>query len=216
MKIGFTRGKACPCAFYHSKNNIRIVIHGDDINALGHRADLDWLRAELEANFEVKFRARLGPSTTDDKAVRVLNRVITWTPNGILYEPDQRHADLVVQALDLANAQPVCTPGTRNSDKVTNPIDNVTLSAADSTKYRAAVARANYLAADRSDIAFAVKELSRGMAHPTHGDMTALKRLGRYLLDKPRMVTEFNYQDNPYSITAWTDSDYAGCARTRK
>ena len=216
VKIGFERGRACPCAFYHSEKGLRIVIHGDDINALGHRQELDWFRTLLAANFEVKFRARLGPGAEDDKAVRVLNRVLTWTPDGLTYEADQRHADLIVQALGLEKAQPVCTPGIRNSDKVIEPGDEMTLNAADSTKYRAAVARANYLAADRSDIAYAVKELSRAMAHPTQGDMTTLKRLGRYLLGKPRMVINFPYQDNPHSIVAWTDSDYAGCARTRK
>ena len=216
VKIGFERGRACPCAFYHSEKGLRIVIHGDDINALGHRQELDWFRTLLAANFEVKFRARLGPGAEDDKAVRVLNRVLTWTPDGLTYEADQRHADLIVQALGLEKAQPVCTPGIRNSDKVIEPGDEMTLNAADSTKYRAAVARANYLAADRSDIAYAVKELSRAMAHPTQGDMTTLKRLGRYLLGKPRMVINFLYQDNPHSIVAWTDSDYAGCARTRK
>ena len=36
------------------------------------------------------------------------------------------------------------------------------------TRYRALVARGIYLPQDRSDMAYAVKELSRGMARPTH------------------------------------------------
>ena len=52
--------------------------------------------------------------------------------------------------------------------------------------YKALVARANYLAQDRSDIVFAVKELSRSMSAPTIGDMKALKRLSRYLLGRER------------------------------
>ena len=35
--------------------------------------------------------------------------------------------------------------------------------------YRALVARANYLAQDRSDIQFSVKELARSMSSPTRG-----------------------------------------------
>ena len=61
LKNGFVRGLACPCAFFHPGRNIRIVIHGDDINALGHCHELDWLRDELKATFDVKFKARLGP-----------------------------------------------------------------------------------------------------------------------------------------------------------
>ena len=59
--------------------------------------------------------------------------------------------------------------------------------------YRALVARANYLAQDRSDIGFAVKELSRYMAKPGVKDMEALKRLARYLIGKERAVLEFDY-----------------------
>ena len=39
----------------------------------------------------------------------------------------------------------------------------------EATKYRALAARANYLAADRTDIMYAVKEICRSMAAPTRG-----------------------------------------------
>ena len=72
---------------------------------------------------------------------------------------------------------------------------------------------------DRSDIQFAVKELSRSMSKPTQHDWTKLKRLGRYLIDKPRSRTILRYQytkNKVVKITAFTDSDYAGCTRTRR
>jgi hypothetical protein len=59
------------------------------------------------------------------------------------------------------------------------------LSDADSTKYRGLAARANFLAQDKPDIAYAVKELCRGMSKPVARDMEALKRLARYLAGKP-------------------------------
>ena len=40
--------------------------------------------------------------------------------------------------------------------------------------------------------------------------------LGRYLIDKTRMVLKFEYQDNQKRIEVWTDTDFAGCKRTRK
>ena len=58
--------------------------------------------------------------------------------------------------------------------------------------YRALVARANYLSQDRSDIQYAVKELSRGMSQPTLGDWQGLKRLGRYLVNKERVIVKFD------------------------
>ena len=77
-------------------------------------------------------------------------------------------------------------------------------------------ARGNYLSQDRSDVQFAVKELSRGMSSPTVNDRNQLKRFGRYLIDRPRIITFFQYQDELAIIDGWADSDYAGCRRTRK
>ena len=52
------------------------------------------------------------------------------------------------------------------------------------------MARANYIAQDRTDIAYATKELSRGMSKPTRGNQRALKRLARYLIGKERAVKD--------------------------
>ena len=63
------------------------------------------------------------------------------------------------------------------------------------TKYRALVARGNYLSQDRSDIRFAVKELARRMSKPRKTDMKGLIHLGKYLLGRPRVVNEYRYQN---------------------
>ena len=83
-------------------------------------------------------------------------------------------------------------------------------------EFRALAARANYLAADRADIQFAVKELCRGMAKPTRGDWRKIKRLGRYLIGKPRVVVKYVYQEENKNITGYTDSNWAGCKKTAK
>ena len=90
--MGFTKGKATPCAFYMKERNLRLVVHGDDFTILGMEEDLDWFRRKISEVFEVKFRGRLGPAEGDDKCIRILNRVVEWTSGGIEYEADQRHA----------------------------------------------------------------------------------------------------------------------------
>ena len=77
--VGFKRGKASPFIFFHEDRNIKAVIHGDDFTMLGTEHDLDWFRREISQIYEVKFRGRIGPTDKDDKAVRILNRVVTWT-----------------------------------------------------------------------------------------------------------------------------------------
>ena len=71
--IGFIRGRASPCIFYHKDRNMRAVIHGDDFTLLGLSDNLDWFRDRITERFEVKFKARLGPERGDDKSVRILN-----------------------------------------------------------------------------------------------------------------------------------------------
>merc|ERR1711973_531261 len=213
-EIGFNRGAATPCAFYMAEKNLRVVVHGDDFTVLGLEADLDWFRRKISEKFEVKFRGRIGPGISDDKSIRILNRVVTWTEEGIEYEADQRHAEIIVKSLDLqADSKNVTTPGIRRE---WTPEDEKELSPEDATAYRASVARGNYLAQDRTDIQYAVKELSRSMSKPTEGDWAALKRLGRYLVGKTRMKVLFKYQEEVKKIHVWADTDYAGCRKTRK
>ena len=90
------------------------------------------------------------------------------------------------------------------------------MSSTDATRYRAVVARCNFLAIDRPDIMYASKECSRCMSKPVNGDWAALKRLGRYLISRPRVVHLFRWQERPTTLTAFSDSNWAGCKRTRK
>ena len=68
------------------------------------------------------------------------------------------------------------------------------LEAAETSLYRATAARANYLALDRPELAFAAKELCRRMSAPRRADLLALRRLCRFLLGLPRLVYEFAWQ----------------------
>ena len=86
----------------------------------------------------------------------------------------------------------VSTPGCKRE---WDPSEENELDPRDATIYRALVARGNYLSQDRSDIQFAVKELCRGMSNPTEGVWSALKRLGRYFVDKSRVIVKFKYQE---------------------
>ena len=82
--------------------------------------------------------------------------------------------------------------------------------------FRALAASANYLAQDRPYIQYATKELCRDMIAPKERTWQSLKRLGRYLQEKPMVVHNFYRQGMITQITTWIDTDYAGCPRTRK
>ncbi len=46
-------------------------------------------------------RGRLGPGKEDDKNIRILNRVVHWESEGIRYEADHRHAEIIIRELGL-------------------------------------------------------------------------------------------------------------------
>ena len=90
------------------------------------------------------------------------------------------------------------------------------LSQARTTEYRSVVARGNFLSADRGDILYAVKECARCMSEPTERDWQKLVRLGRYLKSRPRLVIWYEYQEAPDQVRVYSDTDWAGCRRTRR
>ena len=99
---------------------------------------------------------------------------------------------------------------------VINEDEETYLNPEDSNRYRRMVARLNFLAQDRPDIAYATKELARGMANPTESDMERLKRMGRYLQGRMRYIVMYNFQKDTYSVNAFSDSDWAGDLVSRK
>ena len=47
VELGFRRGVASPCCFFHESRDISIVVHGDDFTALGEASDLKWYEEGL-------------------------------------------------------------------------------------------------------------------------------------------------------------------------
>ena len=76
--------------------------------------------------------------------------------------------------------------------------------------------RLAYLALDRPELQFPSKELARGMQQPTQFDMEQLKRAVRFLIGAPRLVQRFKLQQLPRRVVVFSDSDHAGCLKTRK
>ncbi len=263
VSAGFEAGKASPCNFVHRERSISLTVHGDDFTSTGREKDLRWLDAQMRAKFDIETNI-MGPGPRHEKQVRILNRIITWSEDGILYEADQRHAELLIRALDVSKA--VTTPGTRDDagragppSSTTPPRDFVSsvmsvdtgrhggramiledeymanilkvsgqaadggeddqegsplLSSSEASRYRALAARANYLALDRPDVQFAVKEIARRMAKPCEADWILLKRLARYLVGAPRAVLHFEWQSMPKGFDTYVDGDWAGCKKT--
>ena len=94
--------------------------------------------------------------------------------------------------------------------------DDPQLGPEDARLYRGVAARFNYLAPDRPDIGFSVKEAARAMCAPRKSHLGLLKKISKYLKGAPRLVSHFRWQATQGTVTAFTDSDWAGCIRTAR
>ena len=198
-------------------------MHGDDFTILGWQEQLEWFWNRIKERFECKHRGRIGPGDQDNKQMRILNRIVTWTKEGIEYEGDQRHVDICMKEMSLDyDAREVVVPIDKNKNNLDKyglekPKEEIEVGDKSlARKFRGMTARLNYLGQDRSDIQYAVKELSSKMANPDEDDMGKLKKVVRYLKGRPRYRTLFEYQEKPDNINVWTDTDFGGCKRSRK
>ena len=125
----------------------------------------------------------------------------------------QRHAELIVQTMGMERGKAVVTPG--EEEPAWKLEDNEKTLGPKTTLYRMVAARTNYLAADRTDIQYAVKECCRGMAVPQVHHLGGLKRLARYLVGRPRMIWTYPWQQEDNLMT-YSESNWAGCKRTAR
>jgi len=213
IALGFSQGRASPCLFAHHDRRLYCSVHGDDFTTVGGKQDLDWFEARMQEKYELTLGPRLGPGDQDAKEGSVLNRIVRWTAEAVEYEADPRQAEKLILECGLNGANAVATPGVKESSAQVAADEELQKDL--HTAFRASAARANYLAADRPDAQFAAKEVCRWMSSPTASAWAALKRLVRYLVGLPRLV--FRYTDQTVSsVDAYADTDWAGCARTRK
>ena len=82
--------------------------------------------------------------------------------------------------------------------------------------FRGVAARLNYLAQDSPDLQYPTKEVCRGMSKPTVGDWRRMKKLARFLINRKRVIWKYRWQEAGRRWKVYTDSDWAGCKRTRK
>lgn len=108
---GFRRGSYNPCLYFHKGWNVKTLVNGDDFVSVGRREDVAKFAALLEKRFGV-MQSVIGRGGGDEQREgRILNRVVRVTEQGWEYEPDQRHAELIVEMLILKDANAVSTPG---------------------------------------------------------------------------------------------------------
>ena len=224
-KAGFQSGSSSPCIFWHKGRDIWLVVHGDDFVSVAEPGDQDFLHQTLSDVYEVK---KSVAGSGHDTQIRILGRVMTWSPDGWQMEGDPQHLEMAASSLGLDGAKGVSSPVAedpgilsaaaikkirlelsqpgRSSVKLCTSQQNL-LSAEQIKVYQSVAARLNYLSLDRPDIGYAIKECMRTMTAPCDDDLKALKRIIRYLLSMPRLAYLFQWAPLVDEVVVWGDAN---------
>ena len=204
--------KRTKCVQNNSRERIRTL--------LCRRSPIPW---RTNSRGQTVHRHSAAPSTirptgdlTVGNTINFLGRNIT--NKGDYYEvslSDKYTTDLLHEA-GMANSKAAPAPGT----KVSNTDLEQPLNTEEHKAYRRAVGKLQWMTYTRPDISYATKELARSLTEPTTADQQKLKHLLRYIRGtqhykfyiRPRVKTS----DITPDVDVYVDSDWAGCATTRK
>ena len=173
-----------------------------------------------------------------DREIKVLGRVISYHDWGWSMEADPSLLETAVEQLGLQSAKGAAAPGAK-VDGINGGVDirarrmgpadienpesawpgydsSAPLEGDQLRRFQSVAALLNYIAQDRPDLLYPIKELMRKMSNATANDEARLKRAVRYLKTMPRIMSRYPWQALPSMIEVYTDSDHAGCPVTRR
>lgn len=102
-QLGFYASVLQPAVYSHRDRKLEVVAHVDDFLCTGARADLLWLQGELKKFYEIS-STFLGDH--DEREAAYLNRVTRWTSDGLEYECDPKHAQVLLREMGYDGVSP--------------------------------------------------------------------------------------------------------------
>ncbi|GJX38280.1 retrovirus-related pol polyprotein from transposon TNT 1-94 [Tanacetum coccineum] len=135
---------------------------------------------------------------------------ISQSPKGIFINQSKYDSE-IVKKYGLHSTDSVDTPMIENK-KLDEDLQGKQV---DATYYRGMIGSLMYLIASRPDLNYVICLCSRYQAKPTEKHLQAVKRIFQYLNGTINMGLWYS-KDINMSLTAYADSDHAGCQDTRR
>ncbi|KAJ9544973.1 hypothetical protein OSB04_024680 [Centaurea solstitialis] len=135
--------------------------------------------------------------------------VLDKAPYGLKQAPRAWYETLTIYLLESRYQKDTIDPTLflKRSDVSGNPVDQ--------KNYCAIIGSLLYLTASRPDILFATGVCARFQCDPREPHLGAVKRILKYLKGTPNFGLRYP-KDSGFELTAFTDSDHAGCKLNRK
>ncbi|GJT79206.1 retrovirus-related pol polyprotein from transposon TNT 1-94 [Tanacetum coccineum] len=135
---------------------------------------------------------------------------ISQSPKGIFLN-QSKYASEIIKKYGLLTSNSVDTPMVEKN-KLDEDLQGTPVDAA---LYRGMIRSLMYLTSSRPDLIYVVCLCSRYQAKPTEKHLNAVKRIFRYLKGTINMGLWYS-KDTGMSLTAYADTDNAGCQDTRR
>ncbi|GJR08862.1 retrovirus-related pol polyprotein from transposon TNT 1-94 [Tanacetum coccineum] len=200
---GFSKGSIDPTLFItkHGEDILLVQIYVDDI-IFGST------NPKLSKRFGKLMHSKFDMSMMGELKF-FLGIQIHQSPRGIFIN-QAKYAQEILKKHGMTSCDSIGTPmATKHLDA------DLSGTPVDQTKYRSMVGALMYLTASRPDIVHATCYCARYQAKPTEKHLTAVKRIFRYLKDSINMGLWYP-KDIGFKLTAFSDSDHAGCLDSRK
>ncbi|GJY43517.1 retrovirus-related pol polyprotein from transposon TNT 1-94 [Tanacetum coccineum] len=200
---GFSKGSIDPTLFItkHGEDILLVQIYVDDI-IFGST------NPKLSKRFGKLMHSKFDMSMMGELKF-FLGIQIHQSPRGIFIN-QAKYAQEILKKHGMTSCDSIGTPmATKHLDA------DLSGTPVDQTKYRSMVGALMYLTASRPDIVHATCYCARYQAKPTKKHLTAVKWIFRYLKDSINMGLWY-LKDTGFELTAFSDSDHAGCLDSRK
>ncbi|GJR96986.1 retrovirus-related pol polyprotein from transposon TNT 1-94 [Tanacetum coccineum] len=200
---GFSKGYIDPTLFItkHGEDILLVQIYVDDII-------FDSTNPKLSKRFEKLMHSKFEMYMMG-KLKFFLGIQIHQSPRGIFINQVKYSQEILIKH-GMTSCDSIGTPMAKkhlDADLSGTPVDQ--------TKYRSMVRALMYLTANRLEIVHATCYCARYQAKPTEKHLTAFKWIFRYLKNTINMGLWY-LKDTGFELTAFSDSDHAGCLDSRK
>ena len=125
----------------------------------------------------------------------------------------------------MTNCKSVVTPGVKRVAPAPDSQEARPLNSEEHSTYRQGVGKLQFIVERRPDLLYLLKEAGRQLANPREFDMVGLKRIMRYIsgTENYKLFQEMSKEERVAArtgqrttVTATCDTDWAGCAETRR
>ena len=184
--LGFKESHRDPCMFYQETEGVEMIAHVNDLFVFGCLKDAQDVYHGLSGDSEMNCTFA-GPKTGNSE-VEYLARRMVFTENGLEIHGDPKHAAILLTETGMEMCNSVSSLHVADTKLLDTFKDDTWsyMASTDARRHRSSVTRVVCVAHDRPDLDVAARTLAKIMLHLKIGDEWLVKRVCRYIKERPR------------------------------